>query len=316
LAANLHISKETPTEIANRIGGEPKIVSKQLKTMVKKGLIAWTKTTAGPAYGLLPFIVGIYENQLNRLDEQLARLFEEYYLEAFGKALSIKPQFHRVVPVGETVRIGLEIRPYESAGEIIHQASSWGVVNCICRTQKALIGDPCDHPIEVCMVLSNREDAFNNSPGIRALTKAEALSTLRRAAESGLVHSVSNNQEGIWYICNCCTCSCGILRGMSEMGIANVVASSAFVNTVDDELCLACGDCLEYCQFNALTLNDTIHINAMRCVGCGVCVLSCPEEALALIRRPEEDVLSTPVTADEWRETRAASRGISLVDIL
>jgi electron transport complex protein RnfB len=56
------------------------------------------------------------------------------------------------------------------------------------------------------------------------------MGTLRRAAEAGLVHSVSNSVEGTYYICNCCTCSCGILRGMAELGIANVVASSAFVN--------------------------------------------------------------------------------------
>ena len=81
------------------------------------------------------------------------------------------------------------------------------------------------------------------------------------AADAGLVHSVSNNQSDLWYICNCCTCSCGILRGMAEMGIANVVARSAFVNRVHEDLCIACGECLEACQFDALSLDDVIAVN-------------------------------------------------------
>ena len=116
-------------------------------------------------------------------------------------------------------------------------------IDCICRKQKALIGDPCDHPLDVCLSLSTTPGVFDRIAGMKVLTKEEALDTLRRSAEAGLVHSVSNNQEGLTYICNCCTCSCGILRGIAEFGMANAVARSAFVNTVDADLCLGCGLC-------------------------------------------------------------------------
>ena len=78
------------------------------------------------------------------------------------------------------------------------------------------------------------------------------MATLRRAAEAGLVHTVSNSQEGVWYICNCCTCSCGILRGMADLGMANVVARSAFVNQVDEDACRRAALLRAACQFGAM----------------------------------------------------------------
>jgi len=131
-------------------------------------------------------------------------------------------------------------------------------------------------------------------------------STLHRAAQAGLVHCVSNNQKEMWYICNCCTCSCSVLRGMAEMGIANVVARSAFVNQVDESLCIGCGECLDLCQFNALTLGDVITVQGIRCVGCGLCVPVCPQEALSLVRRPGED--APPETEEAWRQVRRSAK--------
>ncbi|MGD2078616.1 MAG: 4Fe-4S binding protein [Chloroflexota bacterium] len=316
LAAELRLTKETPKKIAERIGEDPKIIGRHLKAMVRKGLISWDRTEDGIVYGMMPFIVGIYEMQGGRIDQELAELFEAYYQQAFGQALSVHPQFHRVIPVGESVAGGLEIRPFESAATIISDARAWGVTDCICRKQKALIGEPCDHPIELCMVFGDRPGQFDDNQSVRALDQQEALDLLQVAAAAGLVHSVSNNQRGLWYICNCCTCSCGILRGMAEQGITNVIARSAFVNQVDPSLCLACGDCLAYCQFDALSLDEYAVVDRLRCVGCGVCVLTCPEEALYLVLRPEEETLLPPANEAEWMAHRAAARGIDLTQVL
>ena len=59
----------------------------------------------------MPFVVGIYEMQISRLDAEMARLFEDYYRQAFGQVLSAQPSVHRVIPIGESVRLGMEIRP-------------------------------------------------------------------------------------------------------------------------------------------------------------------------------------------------------------
>ena len=106
---------------------------------------------------------------------------------------------------------------------------------------------------------------------------------------------------------------------MSELGIANAIARSAFVNTVDPEVCVGCEDCVSFCQFAALSLEPQdpyIQISEVRCVGCGVCVPVCPEGALSLVRRPDEEIVSVPVTHDDWLAQRAAARGIDLKDVL
>jgi ferredoxin len=205
----------------------------------------------------------------------------------------------------------MEIRPFESAVEIINSMQAWGVQDCICRKQTALIGRGCEHPIEMCMVMHPRAGVFDNHSYIRPLTHDQALDTLRRAAEAGLVHSVSNSMEGTYYICNCCTCSCGILRGMAELGIANVVASSAFVNQVDEVLCNGCEDCITACQFSALTMDDLVAtVDTIRCTGCGVCVLACSTGALGLVRRPEDEIKPVPRTHEDWGALRLAERGL------
>ena len=319
LASQLRITKETVDEIGQRTGEDPAALRKQLKGLARRGLIAAGMTTEGElGFGLLPFVVGIYEMQIGVIDETLAELFENYYQKAFGQMLSISPAVHRVIPVNESVRMNLEVQPFESAVEIIAGAKSWGVLDCICRKQKALIGEPCRHPVDVCMALSSKPNAFDRNPVIKGVTQEEAMGTLQRAASAGLVHSVSNNQEGLGYICNCCTCSCGILRGMSDLGIANVVARSAFVNTVDETVCTGCELCIDSCQFDALSLTEEffIHVNESRCVGCGVCVPNCIEDALALVKRPDEELKPIPVTEADWAKERAFTRGLDLQSIM
>jgi ferredoxin len=312
LASQLRLTLETPDQIAERLGADPDLLRDQLKRMARRGLIKVGTTDSGLGFGLLPFVVGIYENQLGKLDAEFAQLFESYYLQAFGDILRIGPPIHRVIPVEESVRVDLEIRPYESAATLIRDAKSWGVQDCICRKQKALIGEACEHPREMCMVLHSRPNAFDQAPDIRVLTMEEAMDVLHQAAKAGLVHSVSNNQQGGGYICNCCTCSCGILRGIAELGIANAVARSAFVSQVDEARCTGCEDCLAACQFNALSLDSYVLVDQMRCVGCGLCVQACLEGALFLVNRPESEIVQVPVTEKEWQMQRSQMRGIDI----
>ena len=313
LAARLRLTLETPAEIAARVGRDPQALRGQLKEMAKRGLItAGRAATGGLGFGLMPFVVGIYEMQAGRIDAELAQLFEDYYQRSYRRSLAQQPPVHRVIPVAQTVRNDMAVHPYESATEIIAGSKAWAVTDCICRKQQALLGQPCEHPVDVCMVFSQTAGAFDQMTGMHALSQDEALATLRRAAEAGLVHSVSNSQEGLWYLCNCCTCACGILRGLADLGMANVIATSAFLCEVDEDKCIACGECAERCSFDALTVDLTAQVDVIRCAGCGVCVLACPQEALSLLRRPEAEVLAPPTTEEDWRTARARARGLDL----
>jgi ferredoxin len=264
----------------------------------------------------MPFVVGIYEQQLARLDKELAELFEEYYQESRGGTFFSTPAVHRVVPVDEAVPVDVEIFPYESAATIVEGARAWAVRDCICRVQQRLIGDGCEHPVENCLVFGPIEGVFDHSEENRAITKEEALGVLRDAQEAGLVHTTGNYRDDQYYICNCCTCSCAILRGVAEFGALSAIGQSDFWAVVDADACASCGDCVERCQFGALALpHDVCVVDAKRCVGCGQCVTVCPTGALQVARRPASQI--PPLAADdaEWLVQRAEARGISMSEI-
>ncbi len=311
LASEMSQTLEPAGAIAARVGMDPKETYRTLKAMVRKGQIRAGKADRGLGFGLMPFVVGFYEEQLPRMDEELALLFEEYLHEAAGAVTGYAPAIHRVIPVGEAVPADVEIYPYEQATELIENAKAWGVRDCICRLQQKLIGKGCDRPLEVCMAFAPVEGVFDHSETTRAISKEEALDILRLTEEAGLVHSPGNFRDGHNYICNCCTCCCGVLRSVAEFSIPTAIASSGFVAVVDADLCIGCEDCLTRCQFGALAVpGDRCLVDAGCCVGCGLCVTVCPTEALSLARRAEDKIPPLPKNLEDWRAQRAHARGL------
>jgi len=308
LAANFTL-KFTPLEEIIKNHGVSKDEARSLvKSMAGKGLIRIKRGETGLEVRLLPFIVGFYENQVGRMDEIFASLFEAYFQEGMPDLLSISPQIHRVVPVKETINTKVEILPEDNVAVLLSTKSAWAVTDCICRKQKSLIGEGCDHPIRSCLIMSERPGVFDDMEGVDSLDLDGALKELDKAAAAGLVHTVSNQKGDISYVCNCCTCSCGILRGIAEANIANVVARSAYVAQVDEAFCIACGICEDQCQFDAIKMDDFAIINKDRCVGCGVCAQACPEEAISLVLRPDDEILPIPESHDDWLEVREKTR--------
>ena len=49
---------------------------------------------------------------------------------------------------------------------------------------------------------------------------------------------------------------------------------------VRKELCLGCGLCLQSCPQDAITLDDYAEIDNTRCNGCGMCVENCARGAI------------------------------------
>jgi len=318
LASVMRLTREPATDIAARAGADPDAAYRTLKGMARKGLTRTKRGKGQLTFGLKPFVVGFYEEQLPRMDAELAALFEQYYQETQGGGITRDaPAVHRVIPVEEAIPFDLEIFPYERATELLEGARSWGVRNCICRVQQRLIGKGCDHPVENCLVFAPVEDAFDHSEVDRAITKEEALHILHEAEDAGLVHCPGNYRDGIHYICNCCTCCCGILRGVAEFGVPTAIAHSGFHAVVDTEVCAGCGDCVERCQFGALAVpEDICEVDYIRCVGCGLCATACPTGALHLERRPEGEVPLPPANIEEWMAQRAEERGVSIFDVL
>lgn len=317
LACEMRLTLEPSEVIARRAGKDPAATRALLETMVKHGLIRDRGEGEKRKFGLMPFIVGVYESQLERLDEDEALLFEEYY-ETFAKeVLSMTPSLHMVIPVERSIPFEVQVFPYEQVSQMLEKSKSFGVRKCICRVQRSLVGEPCKHAVENCLVFAPFEGAFQGASDIRALTKEEAFRILRETEKEGLIHSSANVREGQTYICNCCTCCCGIMRGIAQFGIENSVAKSDFFAIVNPELCTGCGTCSKRCQFGAPAVSEDVScVNPKRCVGCGLCVVSCPSQALSLVRKPESEKKIPPKDQAEWRTERAKNRGISIQEIL
>jgi Na+-translocating ferredoxin:NAD+ oxidoreductase RNF subunit RnfB len=310
LASSMSLNHQTIKMISENNNLEESKVKSLLISMVKKGLIDLKKQEGvGLIFSLIPFVVGFYERQNARIDKEFAELFELYYKDAFHKPMTIEPSVHRIIPIEKTVPVDIDVMPYEKASTYLDNAKSWGVLNCICRVQKRLIGKGCDHKVENCLVFSSRPGAFDRMDDIRSITREEALEILAEADREGLVHSTSNTRDEVTYICNCCTCSCGVLRGIVEYGSKSSVARSDFYATIDSSLCSGCEICIDRCQFNALSMNDGVSVvDTSNCYGCGLCVTACPEEAITLKLKNPEELIPPPATEEEWRIKRETER--------
>jgi Fe-S-cluster-containing hydrogenase component 2 len=88
------------------------------------------------------------------------------------------------------------------------------------------------------------------------------------------------------FVCNCCGCCCGIFRMLVKHRNPRAVAQANFVVQATAEDCSGCGDCLERCQVQALSIaNEVVRIESSRCIGCGLCSTTCPTGCLELVRR-------------------------------
>jgi ferredoxin len=311
LASSLNLEPQSLSEIAEHNGLSEAEVKGRLIGMVKKGLIDIKREEGrGFLFHLIPFVVGFYERQNAKIDTEFAALFEQYYHERFHQTMLMEPSVHRIIPLEKTIPVDIDVMPYEKASTYLDQAESWGVLDCICRVQKRLIGQGCEHSVENCLVFSPRPGAFERSEDIRALSKSEALSILEEADREGLVHSVNNAQTEVYYVCNCCTCSCGVLRGMVEYGSENSIARSDFFARVNKEQCIGCEDCIQRCLFHAMTMSEGVCIvDTNKCYGCGLCISSCDSKALSMVRKDPELIAAPPVDDAAWRAQRAAGRG-------
>jgi heterodisulfide reductase subunit A-like polyferredoxin len=68
-------------------------------------------------------------------------------------------------------------------------------------------------------------------------------------------------------------------------------AVSSFCLNIDEEACIGCGDCVDRCPMNALSVEEEVaHVDPRRCIGCGLCNSACPSEALSMERVEETTV--------------------------
>jgi len=305
LAAQITGKWESLDEIAPRLEQPAESVSRQLFKLARRGMAWFDKRDGQAFFRLAPFIVGIYEAQIELMDHELSHLVEEY-LTSGGAAGIMQPQpaLHRVVPAQAALK-SEQIMPYDDVRAVLLRAKSFSLNDCICRVQQDHMDRRCDFPLATCLSFSERERPMREGD----ISQAEALALLDWCEETGLVHTVSNVMQGLGYVCNCCGCCCGILRGINDFGIEKSVAYANYYAVIDADLCANCGTCRERCQVNAIIEGDGFSLVVQeRCIGCGLCVTGCPNEVARLVRKPEAEMVLPPVDFEAWEEARLQDR--------
>jgi Fe-S-cluster-containing hydrogenase component 2 len=301
---------ETVEAISLRVGRPVEPLRAVLDGMAERGQILVVRLGGKKLYMLAPFVIGIYEFQLNRMDAELAALCEEYVPTLLRTVGGHRPALARVVPVNAHIDAHAIILRTDSLREMLAHARSFRVAPCICRREQALLGSPCSHTSETCLAFSNRENAYEDmSSWGRTIGRDEAFAVLDLAEREGLVHSTYNVQRDQMFVCNCCSCCCGFLRGVKEFGAPHLLVRSNYVAAIAANDCSACGECAARCPMDAIFEHaDVYAVTDARCIGCGVCSVACPTTAIVLAPRPRPEQTTPPKTLVAWAIKRSWHR--------
>jgi len=215
------------------------------------------------------------------------------------KLLEFKERWQAItIPVNiqiENKQIALDL---ERVNQFIAQAEIVALGNCYCRTTL----QNCNFSRKTCIFFNARAEMQVNEGQADYITSEQARLTLFKTHKEGLVHLAMYQLGTPDYfpseICSCCPCCCQALQGLQRLNMIGLVEPSEFVATYDSETCTQCHICIERCHFGArmLDFSENIVFNQDLCFGCGLCITTCPENAIKLISRDSRTTQIRPST--------------------
>ena len=295
LFLHMSLSLEPPEAVAERFGEDPAAVAEILEGMAGKGLVFRHKKGDLVRYVAAPFVLGIYEYQVGKMDEEFARYFEDYLQEEFYKSLAGVTSLLRPIPIDRSVEVTSNVATYDDARAILEKQKKIVLADCICQVQQDLVGQGCGKPKEVCFIFGSAGQYYVDNNMGREISLDEAFAVLQKSHEAGLVVQPASAQNP-GGMCNCCGDCCGALRAIKKFPKPAEMVSTNYYAVVDQDLCDACEICVDRCQMEAITVEDAASIDLDRCIGCGLCVTTCPSEALKLEIKPQDKVHVPPET--------------------
>ncbi|MDP2953036.1 MAG: 4Fe-4S binding protein, partial [Chloroflexota bacterium] len=206
----------------------------------------------------------------------------------------------RVVPAYKSLEGCSGVLPCEDMRELFKTASLITVTSCSCRKRREVVASHCEksHDVNCFQFGRSAEYSLNRGHG-RKLPLDEAVALLGETEDDGLVHFWTNTTTMTSStMCSCCIDCCMNMAPMSRYQVpwTRVYAKSRWEPKVNQEACSGCQDCIERCQFDAITLEKfpgskkfKVVVDPEKCMGCGLCVIACEEHALtmAAVRPPE-----------------------------
>jgi Pyruvate/2-oxoacid:ferredoxin oxidoreductase delta subunit len=211
-----------------------------------------------------------------------------------GKAMPLESAKQLVMINQPIVIKDLEqVIPYVRARSIILENPDHIIaLECPCRKHAE---NPC-LPMDVCLIVGEPFTSFvweHHSESSRWISQEEAVQILVDEDARGHVHHAffKDAMLGRFYaICNCCDCCCGAMH-IHKRGNP-MLASSGYLAQIDEELCIGCATCMDYCQFEALSIGtgEFMQVNTELCMGCAVCESKCGQGAISIELAPEKGV--------------------------
>ena len=309
LAIHLSGKPVTAEALAKSLGRSNEDVASKLESMTDNGLLHAMRNKDGAyAYSILPLLPGVFEAQFLRgtktdRDYLIARRFKDY-LDVIRELRDSLPEppplpstsYFRVLPIEEEIEVGKTVLPYAQLSKYVEKTEAIAVGTCFCRHFAILLDekDRCDASHNNCMAFGEGAIFVSERHNGRMVSKEEALEILKQTEEEGLVHCSANTSEALVFICNCCSCHCGILRNAKAASPASAILTSGYYASVDSDLCSACETCLERCPVSAISVDDVADVDDLQCIGCGLCVSTCDFEAIKL--EAKQDSVIPPKT--------------------
>ncbi len=303
-------------EIADLKNLPEQILAPKLDDMAQKGLVWKNFKNGNPRFSIndafFVFMRSLYwPEKKSKAAQNSAHHINQYFFDGFMDQFShAEHKGLRTIPIHKTISDSRAVVPYEDVIKLVEERSYYSVSDCPCRSKKHLDpdADTCDAPLEVCLHFDSLGKYIVENKMGKEITKEQTLDVLKTAADSGLVHAVSNWQKNPDTICNCCACCCLFFEAYHQLNHHKSVDPSHYTISASPQTCKACGLCVEKCPMDVLTLVH--HPNSENkkrmapeaknetCLGCGVCVHACPTGSLELI--PSENSLEPPETPRDW----------------
>jgi Fe-S-cluster-containing hydrogenase component 2 len=257
-----------------------------LRRLAKKGAILKTEVKGKPAYSKAMLAIGMFEFQAGRITREYHADFRQYMEEGFAEAiLESKTSQMRTIPINEEILPDRRVGTYDGARELVMKSKGpFAVMPCVCRDGMDLEGEPCRQTEirETCLLLGYVPDGVFGDGVAREVSRDEMLGFLDRADEVGMVLQPQNTQDPK-FICCCCGCCCAVLSTAKKLPRPAEVFETNYYAQIDEELCTECRNCHDRCEMDAITHSDgPSSVDPWRCIGCGLCISTCPEGAIQL----------------------------------
>ena len=261
-------ANRTAEEIARRAKKDLDFTMQQLEKLKVAGVIR-TREVEGKLCWYYPiWVPGIMEGVLSNREQcdkypVLGECFERYTRERVSMLapfMDVGMNLMRVIPVQSAIENNSRKASYDEVHKLIEDAWAVSVGPCSCRRARRLMGEGCGHLEEdMCMYLNDNAKNYSETGAHRLISKEEAYEILRRAEDNGLVHelNVTPGYDDTTAICNCCGCSCFALRIAEYFRTPDAIRTN-YIARVDKDKCVACGQCVENCQLNAVRLGQKL----------------------------------------------------------